>query len=82
MKLSELYATNKDYDSSYEILIKTEKEFGDKIKRTLKDRVVYQRCRIKACSYSKDVSIVLNENNEKQKLWLKDALLLEHYIKK
>ena len=62
MKLSELYATRKDYESSYEVLIKTEREFGDKIKRSLKDRVVYQRCRIKACSYTKDVSILLKEN--------------------
>ena len=62
MKLSELYATRKDFESSYEVLIKTEKEYGDKIKRSLKDRVVYQRCRIKACSYTKDISILLQEN--------------------
>ena len=62
MKLSELYATRKDFENSYEVLIKTEKEYGDKIKRSLKDRVVYQRCRIKACSYTKDVSILLQEN--------------------
>ena len=62
MKLSELHATNKNYDASYEILVKTEKEFGDKIKRSLKDRVVYQRCRIKACELSKDIEILLQEN--------------------
>ena len=62
MKLSELYATNKEYNNSYDVLIKTEKDYGDKVKRSLKDRVVYQRCRIKACSYSNDVSILLQEN--------------------
>ena len=36
MKLSELHASNKNYEASYEILVKTEKEYGDKIKRSLK----------------------------------------------
>ena len=62
MKLSELYATNKKSESSYEILTKTEKEYGDKIKRSLKDRAVYQRCRIKACSYMNDINLLLQEN--------------------
>ena len=62
MKLSELYATNKDYEKSYEVLVNTERDFGDKIKRSLKDRVVYQRCRIKACSYNNDISLLLKEN--------------------
>ena len=77
MKLHELYAANKNFDSSYDILIKTEEKYGDKIKRTLKDRVVFQRCRIKACSLISDVSNllqeylqlenILNESNENQK---------------
>ena len=62
MKLSELYAAKKDYENSYEVLIKNEKDYGDKIKRSLKDRVVYQRCRIKACSLSKEDSVLLEEN--------------------
>jgi len=62
MKLSELHATNKDYDKSYEVLVNTERDFGDKIKRSQKDRGVYQRCRIKACSYNNDVSLLLKEN--------------------
>ena len=62
MKLSELYAAKKEYESSYEVLIKNEKDYGDKIKRSLKDRVVYQRCRIKACSFSKEDSVLLEEN--------------------
>ena len=37
MKLSELYAVIEDFKSSYEKLINTEKEYGDKIKRSLKE---------------------------------------------
>ena len=62
MKLSELYATDKKYENSYQVLVNTENQFGDKIKRSLKDRVVYQRCRIKACSYNNDISLLLKEN--------------------
>ena len=62
MKLSELYATIQDYRSSYEKLINTENEFGDKIKRSLKDRVIYQRCRIKACSLNNDINNLLEEH--------------------
>ena len=84
MKLSELHASNKNYEASYEILVKTEKEYGDKIKRSLKDRVVYQRCRIKACELSKDIAIllqenlkledILNESNENQKTLAKTCV--------
>lgn len=92
MKLSELYATNKDYEKSYEVLVNTERDFGDKIKRSLKDRVVYQRCRIKACSYNNDISLLLKENlkleeilsesNENQRLWPRLVSKLVLYILK
>ena len=62
MKLSELYAVIEDFKSSYEKLINTEKEYGDKIKRSLKDRVIYQRCRIKACSLNNDINNLLEEH--------------------
>ena len=62
MKLSELYASIQDYKSSYEKLINTEIEFGDKTKRSLKDRVIYQRCRIKACSLNNDINNLLEEH--------------------
>ena len=62
MKLSELYAMIEDFTSSYEKLIYTEREFGDKLKRSLKDRVVYQRCRIKACSLNNDINNLLDEH--------------------
>ena len=62
MKLSELYAVIEDFKSSYEQLINTEKEYGDKIKRSLKDRVIYQRCRIKACSLNNDINNLLEEH--------------------
>ena len=62
MKLSELYAEIKEYKNSYEKLIMTENEFGDKFKRSLKDRVIYQRCRIKACSYNNDINNLLEEH--------------------
>jgi len=62
MKLSELYASIEEYKTSYEKLIITEKEYGDKIKRSLKDRVIYQRCRIKACSLNNDINNLLEEH--------------------
>ena len=62
MKLSELYYQVGDFKNSYEKLILTEQEFGDKIQRSLKDRVVYQRCRIKACTKNNDINTLLNEN--------------------
>ena len=62
MKLSELYASIEDFKSSYEKLINTEREYGDKIKRSLKDRVIYQRCRIKACSLNNDINNLLEEH--------------------
>ena len=62
MKLSELYAQIKDFKNSYEKLKYTEKEFGDKIKRSLKDRAIYQKCVIKACSYNNDIDLLLEEN--------------------
>ena len=62
MKLSELYVTCKHYEASYQYLTDTENKYGDKIKRNLKDRVVYQRCRIKACSYTNDIETLLQEN--------------------
>ena len=86
MKLSELYAAKKNFESSYEILTKTEKDYGDKIKRSLKDRVVYQRCRIKACSYMNEISLllqenlkleeILNESNENQKTLAKTCFTI------
>jgi len=86
MKLSELYAMNKNYENSYEILVSTEKEYGDKINRSLKDRVVFQRCRIKACSYSNDVATllqeylkleeILRESNENQKTLAKTCFTI------
>ena len=62
MKLSELYAAIEEYKTSYEKLIITENEYGDKIKRSLKDRVIYQRCRIKACSLNNDINNLLEEH--------------------
>ena len=62
MKLSELYAMIEDYTSSYGKLIETEREYGNKINRSLKDRVVYQRCRIKACSLNNDINALLEEH--------------------
>ena len=43
-------------------MIKTEEKYGDKIKRSLKDRVVYQRCWNKACSYINGIPMLLQEN--------------------
>ena len=59
--LSELYILNKEYDSAYEILDKNEKDYGDKVERSLKEKLDYQKCKIKACSYNKGDSILLEE---------------------
>ena len=86
MKLSELHTMNKNYQAAYEILVKTEDDFGEKIKRSLKDRVVYQRCKIKICEFFDDINILLNENlkleeilsesNENQKTMAKTCVTI------
>lgn len=84
MKLSELYAANQQPKEAYQILTETEDKYGNKIMRSLKDRVVYQRCRIKACfltndmdQYLKeylDLENILNESNENQKTLAKTCV--------
>ena len=87
IKLSELYVLlkkpedskdeeNNKLDEPYKILVKTEKKYGDKFTRPLKDRIIYQRCCIKACSFTKNKDLylkeylnlesILNESNENQ----------------
>ena len=61
VKISEYYTILKNYDKSYEILKRPEKEFGEMANRTLKNRVVYQRCVIKVCSFLKNTNLYLNE---------------------
>ena len=68
MKLSELHIMNKNYQSAYEILIKTEDNFGEKIKRSLKDRAIYQRSKIKICEFFDDITILLRENLKMEKI--------------
>ena len=94
MKLSELYAKNKKFKESYEILVKNEDEYGEKMDRSLKDKVIYQRCRIKACDLNKDIDgllkeylimeSILSENNENQKALAKtyDKIALIYLEKK
>ena len=92
IKLSELYASmikpedsknegNKKIEEPYLILEETDTNYGDKFERSLKDKVVYQRCRIKACSFTKNKELylkehlrlenILNESNENQKTMAK-----------
>ena len=82
--LSELYAKVDKGEDAYEILKTTDDNYSDKIQRTLKNRVVYQRCRIKASSYNKDMDLylqenlkleeMLNETNENQKTLAKTCI--------
>ena len=62
IKLSELYAKIDKGDESYKILSMVDEKYGDKVNRSIKDRVVFQRCKIKACSYIKDMDLYLKEN--------------------
>jgi tetratricopeptide (TPR) repeat protein len=82
--LSELYAKVDKGEDAYEILKTTDDNYSDKIQRSLKNRVVYQRCRIKASSYNKDMDLylqenlkleeMLNETNENQKTLAKTCI--------
>ena len=84
IKLSELYINSNQGDPGDRILCETEEKFGDKVQRSLKDRVVFQRCKIKACSYIKDIDqylkehlileSILSESNENQKTLAKTCI--------
>ena len=84
IKLSELYINSNQGEPGYRILCETEEKFGDKVQRSLKDRVVFQRCKIKACSYIKDIDqylkehlileSILSESNENQKTLAKTCI--------
>ena len=84
IKLSELYINSSQGELAYSILCETEEKYGDKVQRSLKDRVVFQRCKIKACSYIKDINqylkehlileSILTESNENQKTLAKTCI--------
>ena len=82
--LSELYVKVDKGEDAYQILVSTDDNYSDKFQRSLKNRVVYQRCRIKACSLIKDMDLylqenlkleqILNEANENQKALAKTCI--------
>ena len=82
--LSELYVKVDKGEDAYQILVSTDDNYSDKFQRSLKNRVVYQRCRIKASSLIKDMDIylkenlkleqILNEANENQKALAKTCI--------
>ena len=91
--LSELYAKVDKGEDAYEILKTTDDNYSDKIQRSLKNRVVFQRCRIKASSYVKDMDLylqenlkleeILNETNENQKTLAKTCISIGYiYLEK
>ncbi len=79
---------NNQAKDAYNILIETQERFGGKIKRSLKDRVIYQRCRISACYRSEDMEKYLQENlelenilsesNENQKTLAKTCIVIAY----
>ena len=91
--LSELYAKVDKGEDAYQILKSTDDNYSDKIQRSLKNRVVFQRCRIKASSYVKDMDLylqenlkleeILNETNENQKTLAKTCISIGYiYLEK
>ena len=93
MLLSELYAKVDKGEDAYEILKSTDDNYSDKIQRSIKNRVVFQRCRIKASSYIKDMDLylqenlkleeILNETNENQKTLAKTCISIGYiYLEK
>ncbi len=72
------------YLDAYQILVSTDDNYSDKFQRSLKNRVVFQKCRIKASSLIKDMDIylkenlkleqILNEANENQKALAKTCI--------
>ena len=91
--LSELYAKVDKGEDAYQILKSTDDNYSDKIQRSLKNRVVFQRCRIKASSYVKDMDLYLQENlkleeilsetNENQKTLAKTCISIGYiYLEK
>ncbi len=91
--LSELYAKVDKGEDAYQILKSTDDNYSDKIQRSLKNRVVFQRCRIKASSYIKDMDLylqenlkleeILNETNENQKTLAKTCISIGYiYLEK
>ena len=93
MLLSELYAKVDKGEDAYEILKSTDDNYSDKIQRSIKNRVVFQRCRIKASSYVKDMDLylqenlkleeILNETNENQKTLAKTCISIGYiYLEK
>ena len=91
--LSELYVKVDKGEDAYQILVSTDDNYSDKFQRSLKNRVVYQRCRIKACSLIKDMDLylqenlkleeMLNETNENQKTLAKTCISIGYiYLEK
>lgn len=62
MKISELYSKIKRGYESYDIIAQTEEKYSDKIERSLKDKVNYQKYRIELCANLKDMDLYLKEN--------------------
>ena len=84
LDLSELYSKIEDGVNSYNILSETEKKYADKVERSLKDRVVFQRSKIQASSSLNDIykyleeylklEQILNETQENQKTLAKTCI--------
>lgn len=62
IKLADLYKKLDRESDAYEILCSTDEKYSGKMERTVKDRFVFQKYRIKYCSFKKDVSLYLEEN--------------------
>ena len=92
IKIGELYADQKEYTKAYEILKKTDEDYGNGYNRTIKDRVIYQRLICSITSYFEDTNYNLNElfilekmlkdYNENKKTLARTYLQIGHIYKK
>ena len=62
MKLSEIFKKTNNVIDSYNIIVDTDDKYTDKCKRSLKDRVIFQKLRIDLSSNLKDMDLYLKEN--------------------
>lgn len=70
IKLADLYGKIKEEEQAYTILCKTDNDYGNRTERTTKNKVIYQKKRIKYCMY-------LDNNKE---LYLEEFLRMEKIL--
>lgn len=93
IRIASLYIIKNEGNKAYEVLKSTENIYGNKIKRSIKNRSIYQKCVIKACSSLKNLDLyldeffrleaILKESNENQKQLAKAFIAIGYiYLQK